>query len=169
MTDFAVTDTQQEDCVLALVAAVEQQSEHPIAQAIVQAAEQRKLQIPSISEFQSITGMGVQATVDGQQIQIGADRFMTSSNITLISLPSKHSSWVSKVNHPLCAINGRLAVMLAVSDPIKSVVKQPLSTCMRRSKVAMILGYQHTADAIAKQLALIMWWPQVMRQVKWML
>ncbi|HZJ93316.1 MAG TPA: heavy metal translocating P-type ATPase, partial [Thiopseudomonas sp.] len=51
LTDFTVTDTYQEDPVLALIAAVEQQSEHPIAQAIVQAAEQRELQIPSISEF----------------------------------------------------------------------------------------------------------------------
>src|SRR5690606_5209697 len=59
LTDFTVTAGQHDDAVLALVAAVEQQSEHPIAQAIVQAAEQRGLSIPSITEFQSITGMGV--------------------------------------------------------------------------------------------------------------
>ena len=58
LTDFAVTESFQEDTVLALVAAVEQQSEHPIAQAIVSAAVERELEIPSISEFQSITEIG---------------------------------------------------------------------------------------------------------------
>ena len=69
LTDFTVTADQQDDTVLALVAAVEQQSEHPIAQAIVQAAQQRELDIPTITEFQSITGMGVQALVDGQLVR----------------------------------------------------------------------------------------------------
>src|SRR5699024_4905033 len=78
LTDFTVTDGQQEDAVLAVVAAVEQQSEHPIALAIVQAAEQRELHIPSISEFQSITGMGVQATVDDKLVQVGAARLIDS-------------------------------------------------------------------------------------------
>ncbi len=82
LTDFTVTADQQDDAVLALVAAVEQQSEHPIAQAIVQAAQQRELDIPAITEFQSITGMGVQARVAGQLVQIGADRFMHSLDIS---------------------------------------------------------------------------------------
>ncbi len=157
LTDFAVTDTQQEDRVLALVAAVEQQSEHPIAQAIVQAAEQRKLQIPSISEFQSITGMGVQATVDGQQIQIGADRFMTSLNINTDQFAKQAQQLGEQGKSPLyAAINGRLAVMLAVSDPIKVSSKAAIEHLHAQGlKVAMITGdNQHTADAIAKQLGI---------------
>ena len=157
LTDFTVTDTYQEDPVLALIAAVEQQSEHPIAQAIVQAAEQRELQIPSISEFQSITGMGVQAIVDGQQIQIGADRFMTSLNINTDQFTKQAQQLGEQGKSPLyAAINGRLAVMLAVSDPIKVSSKAAIEHLHAQGlKVAMITGdNQHTADAIAKQLGI---------------
>ncbi|MDY0205363.1 MAG: heavy metal translocating P-type ATPase [Pseudomonas sp.] len=157
LTDFAVTDTQQEDRVLALVAAVEQQSEHPIAQAIVNAALERQLQIPSISEFQSITGMGVQATVDGQQIQIGADRFMTSLNINTDQFAKQAQQLGEQGKSPLyAAIGGRLAVMLAVSDPIKVSSKAAIEHLHAQGlKVAMITGdNQHTADAIAKQLGI---------------
>ncbi|HZJ91647.1 MAG TPA: HAD-IC family P-type ATPase, partial [Thiopseudomonas sp.] len=152
-----VTDTYQEDPVLALIAAVEQQSEHPIAQAIVQAAEQRELQIPSISEFQSITGMGVQATVDSQQIQIGADRFMTSLNINTDQFAEQAQQLGEQGKSPLyAAIGGRLAVMLAVSDPIKVSSKAAIEHLHAQGlKVAMITGdNQHTADAIAKQLGI---------------
>lgn len=157
LTDFTVTDTHQEDRVLALVAAVEQQSEHPIAQAIVQSATQRKLQIPSISEFQSITGMGVQATVDGQQIQIGADRFMTSLNINTDQFAQQTQQLGEQGKSPLyAAIDGRLAAMLAVSDPIKASSKAAIEHLHAQGlKVAMITGdNQHTADAIAKQLGI---------------
>lgn len=157
LTDFTVTDTYQEDPVLALIAAVEQQSEHPIAQAIVQAAEQRELQIPSISEFQSITGMGVQAIVDGQQIQIGADRFMTSLNINTDQFAKQAQQLGEQGKSPLyAAINGRLAAMLAVSDPIKASSKAAIEHLHAQGlKVAMITGdNQHTADAIAKQLGI---------------
>lgn len=157
LTDFTVTDTYQEDPVLALIAAVEQQSEHPIAQAIVQAAEQRELQIPSISEFQSITGMGVQAIVDGQQIQIGADRFMTSLNINTDQFAKQAQQLGEQGKSPLyAAIGGRLAVMLAVSDPIKVSSKAAIEHLHAQGlKVAMITGdNQHTADAIAKQLGI---------------
>lgn len=157
LTDFTVTDTYQEDPVLALIAAVEQQSEHPIAQAIVQAAEQRELQIPSISEFQSITGMGVQATVDSQQIQIGADRFMTSLNINTDQFAEQAQQLGEQGKSPLyAAIGGRLAVMLAVSDPIKVSSKAAIEHLHAQGlKVAMITGdNQHTADAIAKQLGI---------------
>lgn len=157
LTDFAVTNTQQEDSVLAVVAAVEQQSEHPIAQAIVNAALERQLQIPSISEFQSITGMGVQAMVDGQNIQIGADRFMNSLNINTDEFSEHAQQLGEQGKSPLyAAVDGRLAAMLAVSDPIKTSSKAAVDHLHAQGlKVAMITGdNQHTANAIAKQLGI---------------
>ncbi len=157
LTDFAVTNTHPEDLVLALVAAVEQQSEHPIAQAIVNAALERQLQIPSISEFQSITGMGVQAMVDGQKIQIGADRFMNSLQINTDEFSAQAQLLGEQGKSPLyAAIDGRLAVMLAVSDPIKSSSKAAIDHLHAQGlKVAMITGdNQHTANAIAQQLGI---------------
>ena len=157
LTDFSVTDDQQEDSVLALVAAVEQQSEHPIALAIVQAAEERVLQIPAISEFQSITGMGVQATVDGQLIQIGADRFMHSLDISTDDFAAQAQQLGEQGKSPMyAAIDGQLAVMMAVSDPIKSSSKAAIDHLHKQGlQVAMITGdNQHTANAIAKQLGI---------------
>ncbi len=157
LTDFTVTAGQQEDSVLALVAAVEQQSEHPIALAIVQAAEQRELHIPAISEFQSITGMGVQATVDGTLIQIGADRFMHSLDISTDNFATQAQQLGEQGKSPMyAAIAGQLAVMMAVSDPIKSSSKAAIDHLHKQGlKVAMITGdNQHTANAIAKQLGI---------------
>ena len=164
LTDFSVTAGQQEDKVLALVAAVEQQSEHPIAQAIVKAAEQRELQIPSIDQFQSITGMGVQALVSGQLLQIGADRFMHSLDISTDEFSQQAQQLGEQGKSPLyAAIDGRLAGMLAVSDPIKASSKAAIDHLHAQGlKVAMITGdNQFTADAIAKQLGI----DQVIAQV----
>ena len=157
LTDFTVTDGQQEDAVLAVVAAVEQQSEHPIALAIVQAAEQRELQIPSINDFQSITGMGVQGTVDGKLVQIGADRFMNSLGIGTADFSAQAQQLGEQGKSPMyAAIDGQLAVMMAVSDPIKSSSKAAIDHLHQQGlQVAMITGdNQHTAEAIAKQLGI---------------
>ena len=164
LTDFLVSAGQQEEQVLALVAAVEQQSEHPIAQAIVKAAEQRQLQIPSISEFKSITGMGVRANVDGQLLQIGADRFMHSLNISTAAFTEQAQQLGEQGKSPLyAAIDGHLAAMLAVSDPIKASSKAAIAHLHAQGlKVAMITGdNQHTANAIAQQLGI----DQVIAQV----
>ena len=157
LTDFVVTTAHQDNHVLAVVAAVEQQSEHPIAQAIVSAAMERELQIPAIKDFQSITGMGVQATVLGQQIQIGADRFMRSLNINTNEFSEQAQQLGEQGKSPLyAAIDGRLAAMLAVSDPIKSSSKAAIDHLHAQGlKVAMITGdNQHTANAIAQQLGI---------------
>lgn len=157
LTDFTVTEGQQEDAVLAVVAAVEQQSEHPIALAIVQAAEQRELQIPAISEFQSITGMGVQATVDGKLVQIGADRFMDSLGVSVADFAAQAQQLGEQGKSPMyAAIDGQLVVMMAVSDPIKSSSKAAIDHLHKQGlQVAMITGdNQHTAEAIAKQLGI---------------
>ena len=157
LTDFTVTDGHQDDTVLALIAAVEQQSEHPIALAIVQAAEQRKLEIPAIDEFQSITGMGVQATADGKLVQIGADRFMHSLDISTDGFSAQARQLGEHGKSPMyAAIDGQLAVLMAVSDPIKSSSKAAIDHLHKQGlKVAMITGdNQHTANAIARQLGI---------------
>lgn len=157
LTDFTVTAGQQDDAVLALVAAVEQQSEHPIAQAIVQDAEERELHIPAITEFQSITGMGVQATVDGKLVQIGADRFMDSLGVSVAEFSAQAQQLGEQGKSPMyAAIDGQLVVMMAVSDPIKSSSKAAIDHLHKQGlQVAMITGdNQHTANAIAKQLGI---------------
>ncbi|WP_337221794.1 HAD family hydrolase, partial [Escherichia coli] len=76
MTDLELAEGFELDLVLAKVAAVESRSEHPIARAIVEAALGKEISLPALTEFDSITGMGVRATVDGERVEVGADRFM---------------------------------------------------------------------------------------------
>src|SRR5699024_10668016 len=78
LTDLQLADGFERDHVLALVAAVESRSEHPIARAIVEAAEQENIGLSAPDEFESVTGMGVRASVSGQRVEVGADRYMRS-------------------------------------------------------------------------------------------
>ncbi|PKD78616.1 HAD family hydrolase, partial [Escherichia coli] len=76
LTDLEIADGFDRATVLAAVATVESRSEHPIARAIVDAATEQGLALPSMIDFESVTGMGVRASVDGARVEVGADRFM---------------------------------------------------------------------------------------------
>ena len=82
LTDFIVTEGQESE-VLQWVAAVEAQSEHPIAEAIVRGARARGLELPAVSHFSAEPGYGIEADVAGHRLHIGADRYMTRLGIGL--------------------------------------------------------------------------------------
>src|SRR5690554_4015794 len=120
LTDLEVAAGFQRDEVLALVAAVEARSEHPIARAIVTAAEQEGATLPAISDFTSVTGMGVRANVDGMSVEIGADRYMRSLGLEVEAFAKTAERLGSEGKSPMyAAIGGRLAAVIAVADPIK--------------------------------------------------
>ncbi|MCH7393508.1 heavy metal translocating P-type ATPase [Acinetobacter dispersus] len=158
LTDFEVTSTFEPNDVLSLVAAVESLSEHPIAKAIVDAAKNQGLTLPKVDRFDSVTGMGVNATVnESQNIYIGADRYMIQLglDITLFSHTAQHLGDEGK--SPLyVAINGALAGIIAVADPIKNTTPAAIQALHQLGlKVAMITGDNaRTAHAIAKQLGI---------------
>jgi ATPase, P-type (transporting), HAD superfamily, subfamily IC len=157
LTDFDVADDFQRDRVLVLVAAVEARSEHPIARAIVQPAEAQSLALPQVSAFESVTGMGVRAVVDGQRLEIGADRYMRSLGIDIETFAAKARQLGDEGKSPLyAAIDGRLAAMVAVSDPVKPGTQAAIKALQQLGlKVAMVTGdNQRTAQAIAVQLGI---------------
>jgi Cu+-exporting ATPase len=157
LTDFTVTKGFTEDDVLRLVASVEATSEHPIAAAIVRSAEQKGLTLASIEEFNSITGYGVIAEVEGRKILVGADRLMVREGIALDQVDGIGTSLGQAGKTPLyAAIDGELAAIIAVSDPIKPSTAEAISALHDMGlKVAMITGdNQATADAIASQLGI---------------
>ena len=157
LTDLVLADGLQRSTVLAQVAAVEDRSEHPIARAIVDAAKAEGLQIPAISDFESVTGFGVRAVVDGSKVEIGADRFMRELGLSVDGFAAEAQRLGSEGKTPLyAAINGQLAAMIAVADPIKSTTKPAIDALHALGlKVAMITGdNRHTAEAIAKQLGI---------------
>ncbi|GAB2470551.1 heavy metal translocating P-type ATPase [Comamonas humi] len=145
--------------VLAAMAAVEAQSEHPIAQALVRAAEQEQLALGAVAGFESLTGRGVRATVDGTEVHVGSDRLMGELGLAtpLQDFAGAAERLGSEGKSPMyVAIGGRLAAMLAVSDPIKPTTREAIAALHALGlTVAMVTGdNRRTGEAIARQLGI---------------
>ncbi|GLQ15919.1 heavy metal translocating P-type ATPase [Maritalea porphyrae] len=155
LTDFDVTDDFDKAEALALVAAAEANSEHPIAEAIVAAAHEQGLEVPKTSSFDSFTGYGIRAEADGRTVEVGADRFMTKLGHELSAFAEISRRLGREAKTPLyAAIDGKIAAIIAVADPIKETTPKAIDALHALSlKVAMITGdNQETANAIAKKL-----------------
>jgi Cu+-exporting ATPase len=141
-----------EDEALALVAAVERKSEHPIAGAIVQAAEGRGLSIPQAEDAEAIPGQGIQARVQGRAVAVGSDRLMTGLGIDLADTTERVGELAAAGATPvLAAADGRLIALLAVSDPPKTSSRAAIAALHRLGlKTAMLTGdHRRTAEAVA--------------------
>ncbi|MCT9977892.1 heavy metal translocating P-type ATPase [Acinetobacter sp. I-MWF] len=158
LTDFEVTEFFQRDHVLSMVAAVESRSEHPIAKAIVDAAIKENLTLPKVNQFDSVTGMGVYADIDENgDIHIGADRYMLQLNIDISPFANAAQRLGDEGKSPLyVAIQGKLAAIIAVADPIKATTPSAIKALHQLGlKVAMVTGDNaRTAQAIARQLGI---------------
>lgn len=157
LTDLTLTNGFEESEVLRLVASVEAMSEHPIAEAIVRRAQQRDLSLAPLTDFSSITGYGVSAVVDNRKILVGAERLMIREGIRLDDVRGASDSLGQDGKTPLyAAIDGRLAAVIAVSDPVKSSTAGAISALQDLGlEVAMITGdNKSTANAIAAKLGI---------------
>lgn len=155
LTDFYVQQRFDHEQVLRIVASVEAKSEHPIAVAIVQAAEQKDIHLLPITAFESVTGLGIKAKVADQAIYIGADRYMQQLAVDITPFKNEASRLGQEGKTPLyVAIDQKLAAIIAVADPIKDTTYAAIAGLHRLGlKVAMITGdNRHTAQAIAAKL-----------------
>ncbi len=142
------------DEVLALVAAAEQRSEHPVAEAIVRAARSRELTLPAIESFAVEPGYGIDARIDGRQVAVGADRYMARLGIDIAGTEDTAATLGAAAKTPLyAAIDGRLTAIVAVADPIKEGSVEAIAALHRLGfGVAMLTGdNRRTADAIAAE------------------
>ena len=155
---FGVTRVQvlaaglDEATLLGLTAALEQQSQHPIAQGIVREAHQRKLVLPAVQDFQSITGKGVSATVVGRPMVVASPGYLKEQHIALP--PDATSSGTETVVFVLR--DGQLAGYVALADRLRADSKEAVQRLQAQGiKVYMATGdNQQVADAVAKELGL---------------
>ena len=157
LTDLTPSAGFERDEVLALVAAVEAKSEHPIASAIVAAAGDRGLRIGIPEGFDAVPGYGVEATVGGRHVAVGADRYMAKLGHDVAAFTGEAARLGGEGKSPLyAAIDGRLAAVIAVADPIKETTPEAIRALHDLGlRVAMITGDNRaTAEAVARQLGI---------------
>ena len=146
-------DGEQEDDILALAAGLEAGSEHPLARAILTAAEERGLTPPSVSDFQALNGKGVSGRLDGVTLRLGNRRWLEQEGITL-ALGDQADALSQDAATPLfLARNDRVIGVLGVADRIKEDATAAIRRLRDRGlRVIMITGdIQASADAIARQ------------------
>ncbi|MEE3625113.1 heavy metal translocating P-type ATPase [Nitrospirillum sp. BR 11752] len=157
LTDLMVEEGLDEHEVLRLVAAVEVLSEHPIAQAVVAAARARGLAPSGAVGFQAEAGFGAQARVEDHIVAVGADRYMTRLGVAVAPLAGAAAKLAADGRSPLyAAIDGTLAAILAVADPVKPEAADAVRTLHDAGlKVIMVTGdNRRTAEAVARTLGI---------------
>jgi Cu+-exporting ATPase len=169
MTSILATGGFSQLDLLLLVAAVEKLSEHPVASAIVKEAEQRGLQIPQAEKFQSFTGQGVAGEVLGRQIAVGTSDFLAGRGIDLNPILLQAQTFSQKGQTVvLAAVNGKVAGLIAVADPIKSSALEAVAALKGSGlRLVMLTGDNRaTAEAIAKELGITEFEAEVLPEQK---
>lgn len=159
LTDIVLaSEDDREDAWLASAAAVERASEHPIAAAIVRAAEDRGLSLPQASDFDSITGDGVTATIDGQAWLIGKRDLMGRRGVSGLEPLDETAQSLRADGRTVVYVarDGSAAGLLAVADPIKPTTEQAVRSLHRMGlRILMLTGdHERTAKAVADRLGI---------------
>jgi len=157
LTDFQVTDGFLREDVLAWVASIEALSEHPIAEAIVKAAEAEGLALGDVDGFEASPGYGVKGAVAGRSLLVGADRALVREGVAVEGFAAVAEELSSNGRSPLyVAVDGRLAAIVAVADPVKETTPEAIRSLHALGlEVAMITGdNRRTAKAVAAQLGI---------------
>ena len=154
LTDLILAGGFDRADVLRLVASVEAKSEHPIAEAIVTHATGQGLRLADVQDFTSSTGFGVAASVEGRKILVGAARYMDKEGISLDALAHEEQRLSEDGKTAFfAAIDGQIAGVFAVSDPVKPSSARAISALRAKGiEVVMITGDSpKTAEAIARE------------------
>ncbi|MGW3151519.1 heavy metal translocating P-type ATPase [Streptomyces sp. NPDC001177] len=155
LTDVHTAEKFNETELLRLLAAAEADSEHPLAQAIVTGVRDRGLHPPTATGFDSVTGKGVQATVEGHAVLVGTGRLLDDVGIETTALTAVAAALSAEGKTPvLAAVDGRPAGVLAVADTVKDDSAAAIAALQRLDvDVVMLTGDNaRTAAAIAAQV-----------------
>ena len=140
-------DAEQRQFVRAACAVLESRSEHPLAEAVTAWSSAQALALPSVQDFESVTGCGLSARVAGQQVCIGAFRWMQSLNIDTGGAEAVMQRWSNQGrSHIWVAVEGQLVAGLAVSDVLKPEAKATVHALQRQGLRVVMLSGDHAAS-----------------------
>jgi len=157
VTDITAASNSSEEELLQLAASVEAGSEHPLGEAIVQGAKDREIEIKEIKNFNSVTGKGVKAEVDGKEVLVGSRKLMESAGIDTSDFEGELQRLENEAKTAmLAAADGKMLGIVAVADALKEDSVQAIAELKKLGpETAMITGdNQRTAEAIAKEVGI---------------
>ncbi|MEK4244283.1 heavy metal translocating P-type ATPase [Psychrobacillus sp. FSL K6-2684] len=154
LTDVLMEEGMKESDFLAYIGAAERQSEHPLAEAIVDGIKERGITLLEVTSFEAIPGYGVKAVVNEQEVLVGTKKLMNQNNINIAAILKRMEELEGQGKTAMLAtINGKFVGMIAVADTIKESSLQAIKRLKEMNiDVMMITGdNQLTATAIGKQ------------------
>ncbi|GCA50400.1 silver exporting P-type ATPase [Sinorhizobium sp. KGO-5] len=157
VTSIVATEGLGENELLQLAASLERGSEHPLADAIVDAAAARDLTLGKAEDFDSPVGKGVTGSVDGRKLIIGSHRIMEEESVDVSALAKEAERLRGEgATVIFVAIDGRVGGLFAISDPIKATTPDAMRTLMNEGiRVVMLTGdNKTTAKAVARKLGI---------------
>ncbi|WP_192987270.1 heavy metal translocating P-type ATPase [Carnobacterium mobile] len=157
VTDIINTNEFSKEVLLLLAASAEKGSEHPLGEAIVNAAEEQKMTLLKTHDFNAVPGHGIEGTINDQFVLLGNKKLMDERSITLGTLTTVSDELAGQGKTPMyVAVDGQLAGIIAVADTIKENSRMAIEKLHRMGlEVAMITGDNtRTAAAIAKQVGI---------------
>ncbi|MDE0583610.1 heavy metal translocating P-type ATPase [Planococcus sp. A6] len=155
VTDIIASDGYSEEQVLQLAAAIEQNSEHPIATGIVQSAKERNLKIGKVTDFESITGKGIQGQVDGMKVNAVSPGYIKGENVPYDEQVFNALSEEGKTVVFVLA-DDKLAGMIALADMVRDTAKQAVAALKEKGIHSIMLtgDNQKVANWVAAQLGI---------------
>jgi len=158
LTECIPMDSGSDDALLRLAASLEQQSEHPLARAIVEGAQDRNLELSSVDDFDSITGGGVRGTVGGTKVLIGNRPLLEKNGASNSSALDERAVELQQQGRTVMyvALDGAFAGLIAVSDPIKESTPEAVDALHELGlRIIMLTGdNENTARTVAQQLGI---------------
>jgi len=157
VTDMVSADGVSEEQLLSAAAALERNSEHPLAHAVVEAADQRQLPLTEVESFEAVTGAGVSGSLNGQVLRVGTRKMMSDAGMDPSSFESDLERLETEAKTAMLVSHGeRILGIIAVADPIKEDSVRAIAALENKGiRTAMITGdNERTAAAIARKVGI---------------
>ena len=157
LTDLKVYNNFDENEILQLAASAENNSEHPLAEAIVNGAKEKNVEFKQYDKFRAMPGYGIRAVIDEKEIQIGNRKLMASRKISTEAAEKDYEILSNEGKTPMfISVNNELAGLIAVADVVKETSKEAVEKMHKLGlKVIMLTGdNEKTAKYIAKEVGI---------------